>query len=75
MRHKVQKTEVLESTLANRLSGLTRLVPGVIKDTLGSIADSGFPSGAALELIKYVIIHCSCRHPLFSNTTLPTLCV
>ena len=52
---KVQKTEVLESSLANRLGGLTKLVPGVIKDAVGSIADSGFPSGAALELIKYVM--------------------
>ena len=44
----VQKTEVLESTLMSRVG---RFVPSGLKSMISSTLD-GFPSGAALELVK-----------------------
>ena len=43
----VQKTEVLESTVASLLSPLINMIPKQLTDNLNS-----FPSGAALELVK-----------------------
>lgn len=43
----VQKTEVLESTVASLLSPLINMIPKQLTDKLNS-----FPSGAALELVK-----------------------
>ncbi len=44
----VQKTEVLESSLMSRVG---RFVPQGLKDLVSTTLD-GFPSGAALELVK-----------------------
>ena len=50
----VQKTEVLESTLAQRVG---RLLPAAVKNSVaaalgGALPLNSFPSGAALELVK-----------------------